>query len=511
LKLKVQNELVKKVDENNSQNIQKLPTLKVLQNIRSEALAAKDSSKDDILDLFKEYKNQNNLDGKYIQKIDYIPFSTILFMENNFDILKDALKTNKLIFLHLDATGGIVRKIHEAPLLHHVLLLATKSNDLNNSHILLNIGEMITEDQSSFNLKYFLELILNKFRIRTRESRMAFAIVTDKSYANINAIIASQNSMDLPQYLKVCYNICLEPDSHGELPVLCMLCSSHLSKNWKRDILKFFGKLPRDKIRFICSLIGNLMTIRCYKDLSDYIKTLISFFLTSRKNDNYFKILIRLEGYSKQDNALIISDDEIDGATNVNVDSIAENLDNKSQSIYSESPFYKSYKKVYDSTINEMRKECDTGDLNEYYNPKYMEDLLKKTIAILPLWAAVLPCLKMKTSDIYKRPNNGMVEGYFGENKSSIRDDASLGHIGQLKIGRYTRYMKEKIQIDSKKIRIGLPESRKKTKKALTSSALNQSQENWKGKSKSSSSIMFNNKNMSKELGLYKFYFPVIF
>ena len=493
-------------------NLQEVCYLKSLQNIRSEALSANDLSKDDIEDLNLEYSNQDSTIEKFIQKIDLQPFSTILFMESNMQILKKALKDNNRLRLHLDATGGILRKVHQGSLLHHVLILPLKSCDTNKSHILLNVGEMITEDQSAFNIKYFLEMFLNKFSLKCRQEKIAYAIVTDKSFANINAIIKSQNDMKLSQYLNVTYEIVTNASSAVDIPVFVFLCSSHLCKNWKNDILKFFGKKEKQKIRFICSLIGNLMCIGDYNDLVNYIQLLIEFLAIKKKDNQFYIISNQLKASISSQNEKLIDiedsqeDDSPSANTAVNTDQTDDTINPKT--IFENSPFYKFFNGFYKS-INQSTNQSNTDCDNEYYCPEFIEDLLKKTIAYLPFWSAVLPSLNSDSNEDYVRPNNGMIEGYFSQLKSNIKDEKSIGKFGHIKIGRYVRYIRQKIDVDAKKIRIQLPDKHphRKSRKCGVETALLCSQENWKNKSNVASSIMFNPESSLKELGLFLYNF----
>ncbi|KAL7023369.1 hypothetical protein ACKWTF_012571 [Chironomus riparius] len=95
-----------------------------------------------------------------------------------------------------------------------------------------------------------------------------------------------------------------------------------------------------------------------------------------------------------------------------------------------------------------------------------------------------------------------MVEVYFSQLKSNIKYEKSIGKFGHIKVGRYVRYIRQKIDVDAKKIRIQLPDKQlnRKSKKVGVETALLSSQENWKNKSDVSSSIMFNPERSIKEL-----------
>ena len=174
-----------------------------------------------------------------------------------------------------------------------------------------------------------------------------------------------------------------------------------------------------------------------------------------------------------------------------------------SKTIYGDSPFYKFFNKFYETTKDTVNQNS-IGNENELCCTKFLEDLLKKSIAYLPLWSAVLPSYDIDPDEVYFRPNNGMVEGYFGQLKSGITDNKSIGKLGNIKIARYVRFMRNKIETDAKIIRVQLPQKhpQRKSRKMVAESALAYSQEQWKNRSKSSTSIMFSNENLTKELGM---------
>lgn len=128
---------------------------------------------------------------------------------------------------------------------------------------MLNLAEMLTVDNTSFNLAHFLRHFKVKFSDRTKMDKVADAFVTDKCFANINAICDALNNMTIKDYLKFTYEVFVgerEKDSLESL-VQIFLCSSHYTHNLKKDIYKFFKKMNKSDKRFICALVGNLMEL----------------------------------------------------------------------------------------------------------------------------------------------------------------------------------------------------------------------------------------------------------
>lgn len=502
----MRNDAIKQADVGQCEagNITGVHPLPVYQKIRNEILSENDNSKLPIEDLLSELHIEKEKNLRYLQKIDLHPFSIITCMEKNLNIIHNLMRKGETVQLHLDATGGILRKITDRPLLQHTLVIAVKSNHVNSRHTVLNLAELITVDNCSFNIEYFLRLIRNKFIYVSKENKLADIFVTDKSMANINAIISSQNNLTLKQYLIKTYEIIEGRDAIGDL-TLALLCSSHMSKNWKADIQKFYPELEKPQLLFLYSLIGHLMNIHDWKTLKIYIELLIELFCHPMIDKRYKEIFRELKLYTTDANANAdadASDDEVveNGYTMTLMDEV-----DQSKSIYRNSPFYTLFYSSLKKKIEKMTNEKEAT--NPYFCIEYAKDFLKKHISFLPLWSAVLPSINLAKTEKYKRPNNGCIEGFFGNIKNSIRLNKEIGKLGNIKIGRYVRFMRDKVITDAKEIQLKIPDrhiSRKPNSsksKEPSQSTVCAEREMWKGKSSQKSTIMFNQTTLHRYLG----------
>lgn len=91
----------------------------------------------------------------------------------------------------------------------------------------------------------------------------------------------------------------------------------------------------------------------------------------------------------------------------------------------------------------------DTGEKlpkNKFYSPQFLQICFKKFIAFIPFWTKNLSHIRFPGED-YSRPNNGMVESYFSDLKTSIRQqELTLGKFGTLRVGRYIDFLKEQLE-----------------------------------------------------------------
>ena len=282
--MQVRSEAITLLDEEQCEagNMTSVHPLAVYQKARSEALSRKDLNKNCVTDLQEKAKLERKNGEIFIRHIASLPFSVILFCEESLKLLHQATKKNNNIQGYLDATGGVIRRVSDNNLLNHCLVFPIKSNAVNSTNCVVVLAELITEDNCSFNIEHFLRLIKAKFQLNFKNERMFRSIVTDKSFANINAIIQSQNSLTYLEYLKRLYEQRVDPDEMKDITFV-FLCSSHLAKIWKSDIMKWFNYLDNEEIYFLCGLIGNVVNIRRYEELKNYLQHLIKLFLKKKQ------------------------------------------------------------------------------------------------------------------------------------------------------------------------------------------------------------------------------------
>lgn len=87
--------------------------------------------------------------------------------------------------------------------------------------------------------------------------------------------------------------------------------------------------------------------------------------------------------------------------------------------IYRDSNFWQLYSTMAD---NIYKKNNVRAAVNKYYNRSFLNDLLKKYIAFLPLSSSFV----LNSRDSLKRANNGPIERYFGITKFIIKSQRKV-------------------------------------------------------------------------------------
>lgn len=223
--------------------------------------------------------------------------------------------------------------------------------------------------------------------------------MTDFSWAAINALCRSFNNIGFKEYLDKCYEIIVNKD-HGLLQYLTTikLCSSHLTKNMKNDVVKHFKK---DDISQVASLIGGLFNLISFEDIDKYIKNFLIILISEYETPECKNAKEEFVKFSQDDENWMMTGNEESSEED-------EELDfQEFHTIFKNSKFFQYYASFISSSSQPQSKKSSLKK-NKLFNDKFAAVLLKKYIAYLPLWSCILTAIR---SAKVERTNNGMVEG----------------------------------------------------------------------------------------------------
>ena len=130
-----------------------VPTLKSIQNLRSELLSAADKDADDTIDMVKRSMDEEM--SKFIRAVKLPKLTVMLFKDAQINILLQFVSSSKFRRANLDATGSIIRAIGGMSVLHHVLMVPIQVAQ-DKGKVPFNLAEMLTVDQSAHNIQFFL-------------------------------------------------------------------------------------------------------------------------------------------------------------------------------------------------------------------------------------------------------------------------------------------------------------------------------------------------------------------
>lgn len=258
------------------------PTQGTLKKIANEGRRREEMAPDDeILDIYlrmkeKQLDNLKELSIYELKNGEHIRI--ILSNQHTVEVVERYLRDKTIHFKRflLDATGKITRPINEKAVLHHVLLAAIPKIAANDGSChLIPVGEMITTDQTGENIGHFLRFLMKRFS-QTAASKLS-EIGTDHSWANVHAIFSLTSGLDVKTFLEMSFeyfNCGIMPEKLKNC-VKPSFCYSHLSKNWKQDLISCYGKDKINTYRIVRAALCPINDISEVPKLKSYTKSLL--------------------------------------------------------------------------------------------------------------------------------------------------------------------------------------------------------------------------------------------
>lgn len=427
-------------------NLQEVYSTSTLRRVRCEGLALQDLDKDDIRDLENRHKKQvekvNNNDvgaELFIQEVNSVPFFVIAISDKQIEILLKMLADNDLINLYADATGsvvaapqGITKRIY-----YYAGVLALRVLDETQA-LLLPLLEMVSASHNAYTiscwfrfLRYMLSMVTTKWPVFNH-------LVTDFSYAILNAAADAMNRESLIEHINNTYTRVASGESlENALTVFLHICCNHFSKTMAKDIDKAFPKESSSQkvqkvLKEIIAAMFNLSDLKVLATVYQHLYVL----LTSK----FVNVTVPS---SLQELSVLISTEGSDTGHEDEIDEQQEEILTYDEtityeSLYESSLFYQHFKRLNDFASGNTQ--------NQFYSPSFAQLFLKKYVAILPLWTAINNGNRVDNCkpDV-RRFSNSYAENYFKYlKKSLILAEPKLG-CAPLKCGRFLTHTRSRI------------------------------------------------------------------
>lgn len=442
-----------------------VPSKAALYNLRFQTRKELDVCDDPLLDMVSRCSDRNK---DFVRHVSFPPFTAFLMKQKQAQSFQTWHMRTDFRRAYLDATGSILAKMRDSVLLHHVLLIQMKIADDNN-HTPFCLSEIISASQSMRTITDFLTRAQDTIKEDCQQtfSLMFHEIVTDKSFANIGAIVRSFNDMNLSGYLDLCWKI-LQDDVKAKKKlktlVVVRLCSSHTTKTMS-DLLKKYYK-DREVCFKLASLIGIMFNIGDIGLLLQYARIFL-FGLSTPKlgvnaNANSAALKATMEKVkeylNKEDTELFNQDDFFTGLEDVRASSAEEDTqsDDQSENVIIHNAIYKN-SKCYQE-LNDYLRGCEfdsEGEENKFYSPSFASDFLKNHLSYVLLWGRPMTYLRSKEAC---RANNGPIENHFMQKKKDAREaNLMIGAFGKVVCGRYVQFLSEVADTTIKSIEYDIP------------------------------------------------------
>ena len=294
------------------------------------------------------------------------------------------------------------------------------------------IAEFFTTGHDSHTIRSYLDLVRNALEksITTYSYQVAPIVVTDFSWAIINAACNSFNNCTIDIYIKWCYDIIVSNKIwlFNSITTIISLCYSHfiklVSKKIKK-VKKYNSKLNNNKLRevalYSCSALQQSTSI---EEFNENIKDSFNIFNIKENCKKKKKSLLAIKDkIGKQSNG----NDFFKNLQNEQKQKNILHLNNKQHTtLKKNSPFTVYFEKLlkrHKLNLNTKKHKTNKAELNIYYCPKIFKIIIQY-IHLMPLWSGImigLWCkLKPNIKELINRITNNPVENWFGQIKNAL-------------------------------------------------------------------------------------------
>lgn len=285
--------------------------------------------------------------------------------------------------LRIDATGSVVEPLkcsNKRIFLYSIIAHIPECKKI------LPIADAILCNHTSFEIASFLHFLKDKCQAHKLRWPLCKRVVTDCSYAIINAILAEFNGMaNIHQYLVKCKQV-LNGNAAQQIDfVTIQFCTSHYTKIICKDIdeqVSLNNVKLREFLREAMGLAFNFTSLNECKQWFEMLSTILSGrFL----NENVGKAEGEFIRFVKTPIEEYIFDE------NIGKKYLEEIVENTLEEISSASPFTKEFQDIL-TRVQSLEIYDEDGQPNPYYHPKILNFILKKYIAFLPCWTNIIGC-----------------------------------------------------------------------------------------------------------------------
>ncbi|PAA89924.1 hypothetical protein BOX15_Mlig026520g2, partial [Macrostomum lignano] len=363
----------------------------------------------------------------FIQRISTAPFGVVIYCAEQQFLLRQLLARNPYAPVHIDATGGLVRKSELIP--ENVLLCSAVVSSESESVVATPIAEAVLESTKTEDISAWIEsFLLNFARFQDRGvwevSKVGPRIyVIDFSWVFLHGVLRAAAIMDLGTYLRKQFKRLTSWDVKPPSYPLVFICSSHLmhrvamtiaikNRETKKNFLIFFANLiTADSLETAKSVWETMLRLFC----SQYVTSVVQ---------DAFEVLHQYKASlpsSCHEFVNEMPDPEEENQSGISVDPPDSEA---ATTLRSSSPFSGIF--GVPEPINTEAKE-----LNPNFSLEAMQKVFKLYLPLLPIWSVCV----FKGTPISTHLTNAPVESWFRWVKARVRRKSGT----RLLIGNFLR------------------------------------------------------------------------
>lgn len=164
--------------------------------------------------------------------------------------------------LHFDATGGIVT--HEGKTTNYYALVArdfTQQLEEHERRKIIPMLECISGAHDAYNISLMLSEYKYNFHVQYPSLKLSVKrVVTDMSYAIINAICYGWNNIKLINYINFMYDVSTGSTVDSDLTMI-RVCCGHIAKNYSKEVEEHYPHLPHENRVILKEIFAEMFDI----------------------------------------------------------------------------------------------------------------------------------------------------------------------------------------------------------------------------------------------------------
>lgn len=339
------------------------------------------------------------------QSIGLDPAKLVLHSARQLKLYSELAKDNRLI-LHIDATGGIIKKAQYVK--KQMFLFSAVVDDPTGETEAVSVSDFLTEQSLDEDVSFWLKKIRNdvarmeNIRFASRSTCPSVAVM-DFSWVIIYAALDVFCQTSLVQYLQDTFQRCIKNDDECPQTTVLFSCSSHFISRAAKTLSRFFSNTESTARKFLLSCVGLLI---CSPDLYTagvIWKTMLDVFGRPKKDSTWQKSYANLkrlmEGCEEVEHAEEDFEDEGDCQEATHATG-RENKPLREMSPYSS----------YFANPDEISNTEEVGEDNELFRREALAYIYQVWLPTYGLWGQ--PALR-GVKNVHKYLTNAIVESWF--------------------------------------------------------------------------------------------------
>ena len=353
------------------------------------------------------------------------PFRLHLYTEQQIQRYINYCKKEKYSFVHIDATGGVLRKITEQK---RPLMYAAIFKDGDDTIDTIPLGHALLTEHTTISINIFLGSIAQNIVQMTGDLICPSFFVIDFSPALLNAILLSFTAQNIQAHLHRCWNVIGKKYDARQLRSFCFIhfCCCHVMHAVAKSLTDAkIGKETRESVLYIFALI---LCETEMKKMYDLLSSIVSIFgdPTNKDAEEELKQLRAQQLGVDEESVSKLTDSDTIFTEAHQMREKLEEVDEyfrSSAAIIHQSPFNREAIRLNPSISNIINPKSSFPRTD---NPLFCRKLIRliyKWWAYLPLWTGLLVNFKerhasdaaSKSTLLHKpiRFSNALIESYF--------------------------------------------------------------------------------------------------